>query len=181
MAKHKWSGVTELPWVWWHYRLVCVSASEILFDLLPLFILLPCVLSGLPLSCSHCLIGRSAGDMWHSDICHLLFAPANAFYEFTKRLERSTSLLCAFFFTHHIQGGSFWFISECFIIFFFNCRWWVSQPAQPIVQRGEVRSPIVCGSAPDCQWLGGQKKEENSGFLWTWKQVRCKDKFSALM
>lgn len=144
---------------------VCVSASEILFDLLPLFVLLPCVLSRLPLSCSHCLIGRSAGDMWHSDICHLLFAPANAFYEFTKRLERSTSLLCAFFHTSHPRGlilVYFWVF-----FFFFNCGRWVSQPAQPIMWREEVRSPIVCGSAPDCQWFGRQREEENSGFLWT--------------
>lgn len=57
--------------------------------------------------------------MWHSDICHLLFAPANAFYEFTKRLERSTSLLCAFFSHITSKGAHFGlFLSVVFFFFF---------------------------------------------------------------
>lgn len=90
---------------------------RLIFDLLPLFIFFPSFLSRLPLSCSHSYIGRRASDMWHSDICHLLFAPADDLYKFTKRLERSCSLLCAF--THHIQGAhSGLFLS---VFFFFYC------------------------------------------------------------
>ena len=83
---------------------LCVLVfGRLIFDLLPLFVFLPSVPSRLPLSCSRGHIGRSGGDMWHSDICHLLFAPADALYKFTKRLERSRSLLCAF--SHIISKG----------------------------------------------------------------------------
>lgn len=115
---------------------VILVLRRFIFDLLPLFIFLPSVLSHLPLSCSHRHVGRSTGDMWHSDICHLLFAPADALYKFTKRLERSSSLLCAFFFHTSYPRGSFWFIFECF----FFLLWKVSVSvcrANRVARRGE--------------------------------------------
>lgn len=123
---------------------VC-QCLEILFDLL-----LPSVLSRLPLSFSHRHIGRSAGDVWHSDICHLLLAPTDALYKLTTRLERSSSLFCAFFHTSYPRG-SFWFIFE-WGFFLWKVRVSLCR-ANPVLRIGRVLYSVAqCQSVSDITW-----------------------------
>lgn len=100
--------------------------------------------------------------MQHSDICHLVFVPADAFYKFTKRLERSHSTLCVLF-THYIQGAhSGLFLSV------FNCGGeWLSRYNH---SRSEERCGVLC-SVAQCQTVSDgtrqMKGEDFTGAVWS--------------
>lgn len=123
-------------------------------------IFLPSVLSRLPLSCSHGNIGRRASDMWHSDICHLLFCPADAFYKFTKswKGQPACSLL---FITHPIRGADSVIIIIILSVFFFPLFWKVSVPvsrANP-VQRRDKESVAHSQTVRDMTWQAEEGTE----------------------
>lgn len=128
------------------------SDYKIHFVLLPLSVFHPFVLSHLPLSCSHGHICRNAGDMWHSDICHLMFATADALYKCTKSWKGHTA--CSLLVSHIISEE---LILRRWLFLILVLFWKVSVPACRASHRSQWHTDRFSGMC-----LGRQRKEQKS-------------------
>lgn len=59
--------------------------------------------------------------MWHSDICHLVFAPADAFLRVNQKAGKVTLCTQCGFHTFHLRAYSSLFLSVFFLIGIGEC------------------------------------------------------------
>lgn len=105
----------------------------------------------LPLSFSHSQAGTRTGDMWHSDICHLAFAPTDAFLRVNQKAGKVTLCAQCSFHTFHSMACYSLFLTVIYLFLVFNWYRCVSFWTALVVwaKWGAVQCEIPCRTVND--------------------------------